>query len=101
MNIDEIKTEEDAMEQYGALTHIVLDMLESKKRESKLFFVALIISLIMNVVIVGIFLWYESTWDYITTETTTQEVSGEDSEINNVDGDQYKDSAVHNEGSEH
>lgn len=99
MNIDEIKTEEDAMEQYGALTHIVMDMLEAKKKESKMFFVALIISLIMNVVIVGIFLWYESTWDYTTTETTTQEVSGHDSDINNVDGDQYKDSAVHNEGS--
>lgn len=55
MNIDEIKTEEDAMEQYGALTHIVMDMLEAKKKESKMFFVALIISLIMNVVIVGIF----------------------------------------------
>ena len=49
----EIQDEKDALDQYSALTHIVLDMLESKKRECKLFFIALIFSLVVNVVIVG------------------------------------------------
>lgn len=95
----ELQDEKDALDQYSALTHIVLDMLESKKRECKLFFIALIFSLIVNVIIVGGFLWYESQWEYTDTVTTTteQEVSGTDSEINNIEGDQYKDNSVHNE----
>lgn len=95
----ELQDEKDALDQYSALTHIVLDMLESKKRECKLFFIALIFSLIVNVIIVGGFLWYESQWEYTDTVTTTteQEVSGTDSEINNIEGDQYRDNSVHNE----
>lgn len=96
----EIKNEKDALEQYSALTHIVLDMLESKKRECKMFFIALICSLVINVIIVVAFLYYESQWEYTDTITTTteQEVSGTDSEINNVEGNQYKDNSTHNEG---
>lgn len=96
----EIKNEKDALEQYSALTHVVLDMLESKKRECKMFFIALICSLVINVIIVVAFLYYESQWEYTDTITTTteQEVSGTDSEINNVEGNQYKDNSTHNEG---
>lgn len=96
----EIKNEKDALEQYSALTHIVLDMLESKKRECKMFFIALVCSLVINVIIVVAFLYYESQWEYTDTITTTteQEVSGTDSEINNVEGNQYKDNSTHNEG---
>lgn len=81
----EIKNEKDALEQYSALTHIVLDMLESKKRECRMFFIVLICSLVINVIIVVAFLYYESQWEYTDTITTTteQEVSGTDSEINN------------------
>lgn len=96
----EIKNEKDALEQYSALTHIVLDMLESKKRECKMFFIALVCSLVINVIIVVAFLYYESQWEYTDTITTTteQEVSGTDSEINNVEGNRYKDNSTHNEG---
>lgn len=96
----EIKNEKDALEQYSALTHIVLDMLKSKKRECRMFFIALICSLVINVIIVVAFLYYESQWEYTDTITTTteQEVSGTDSEINNVEGNQYKDNSTHNEG---
>lgn len=55
-----IKNEKDALEQYSALTHVVLDMLESKKRECKMFFIALVCSLAINVIIVVAFLYYES-----------------------------------------
>lgn len=95
----ELKDKKDALDQYSALTHIVLDMLESKKHECKMFFVALICSLFVNVIIVVGFLYYESQWEYsdTTTTTTEQEVSGADSEINNVKGDQYRDNSVHND----
>lgn len=95
----ELKDKKDALDQYSALTHIVLDMLESKKRECKMFFVALLCSLFVNVIIVVGFLYYESQQEYSDTVTTTteQEVSGTDSEINNVEGDQYKDTSVHND----
>lgn len=95
----ELKDKKDALDQYSALTHIVLDMLESKKRECKMLFVALLCSLFVNVIIVVGFLYYESQWEYSDTVTTTteQEVSGTDSEINNAEGDQYKDTSVHND----
>lgn len=69
----EIKNEKDALEQYSALTHVVLDMLESKKRECKMFFIALVCSLAINVIIVVAFLYYESQWEYTDTITTTTE----------------------------
>lgn len=98
--LNKIKQEEDALNQYEALTHIVFDMLASKKRECKMFFIALVCSLVINVIIVVAFLYYESQWEYTDTITTTteQEVSGTDSEINNVEGNQYKDNSTHNEG---
>lgn len=63
-------------------------------------FIALIVSILVNLAIVGGFLWYESQWEYTETKEITQEVSGNDSDINNVSGNQYKDSAIHNEGKE-
>ena len=63
----------------------------------------------VNFLTVGSFLLYESQFEYgattkevITTETTdnsviTQEVNGENSEVNNVEGDMYRDNSTHNE----
>lgn len=97
---DKIENEQDALDQYSALTHIVWDLCEAKKKESKLFLIALLVSIFINVVIVGMFIWYELQWEYQETVTTVteQEVSGTGSEINNVDGNQYKDNSTHNEG---
>lgn len=59
--------------------------------------IALLISMV-----VGFFI-YESQFeivDTVTTEETVtyeQEVSGENSNINNVEGNQYNDNATHNE----
>lgn len=93
--LEELRQEENALDQCSALTHIVLDMLEVKRRECKMFFVALIISILVNLGIVGISMYVITGFDYeeITT-TTTQEVDGKSS-INNVEGDQYTDDAVH------
>lgn len=103
-----IRTEADALDQSIALNRIVMAMLQHQKKVFKYVFIALIISLLANLFIVGGFLYYNSLYDYTTTTTTTetvttttdiqQEVSGENSNINNVQGDQYNDNATHNEG---
>ena len=98
--------ENEALEQANALNKITLEMLKQQRENNKRIFVALIISILVNLCIVGGFLWYESQWEYTTTtestitqnDTVTQEVDGENAEINNVKGNQYKDNAVHNEG---
>lgn len=76
-----------------ALIALLRDMLEHKKREARYLFIALVAVIIMNVVTVGAFLYYESHMT-TTVTTTTQEVSGDESDIVNGDqiqGDQYND----------
>lgn len=94
-------SDSDTVEQSLALADIVRDLLSTTKQHLNKVYILLGISLVINLIIVGAFLWYESQFTYtdkevIETTTTTQEVSGEDSEINNVDGNQYKDNATHN-----
>lgn len=49
------------------------------------------------------FIWYESQFDYVTTEQTTQDVDlgtegdNASAEYNDVQGSQHNDSATHNE----
>lgn len=99
-NVNSICTEDDALDQSMALNRIVMALLQHQKESNKRLFIALVISLLINLFTVGGFLWYESQWEYTTTETitTTQEVEGDNAEINNVEGNQYKDNSVHNEG---
>lgn len=91
-----------SLDQTEALVQICKDMVDQKKRETRLLFIALIISIITNIIIIGSFLWYESNWDYktsqvdSTTTTTTQEVDGKDNDI--INGDQYNDKAENNSG---
>lgn len=90
--------EDDALKQSLALSDVVRELLDTTKRQLNRVYILLMASILTNLVIVGAFLWYESQWETTTTtETITQTVEGEDSEINNVSGDQYKDNAVHNE----
>lgn len=66
----------------------------------KILGVLLGLSILFNAVTVGAFVWYESQFEYVWTDTggnQTQEASGENSNINNVEGDQYNDSAIHND----
>lgn len=101
-DVNQIRSEGDALDQSIALNRIVMSLLKSQKEANKRLFIALILSLLMNAVILAGFLYYESMWEHTvtTTETitTTQEVEGDSAEINNVQGNQYKDNSVHNEG---
>lgn len=69
--LDALRKEEDALDQSVALNRIVMTMLESKRREDFWLRIILIISLLVNIAIAGIFTWYESQWEYTDTVTTT------------------------------
>lgn len=92
------------MEDQKAVMNLFHDMLEYKKKESKFLFIVLVISLVVNILEVGAFLWYESQWEYTdtvtttTTTTTEQSVDGEGGNI--VNGDQYNDESQNNSGGE-
>lgn len=77
----------------------------NKSNRSKDKIIALLIVLMFFEAIIGYcgFVWYESQFDYATTEQTTQDVDlsteGENAnaEYNDVHGNQYNDNATHNE----
>lgn len=86
------------LKQSLAVIEICKDLLEHKKRDTRLLFISLIVSLCINLIIVGAFLWYESTWEFsegTVTTTTEQEVDGDGSIVN---GDQYNDQSQNNSG---
>lgn len=98
--IEEMENEGEALNQSLALNKVIINLLKQQRETNKRMFIALIVSILVNLAIVGGFLWYESQWEYTETKEITQEVPGNDSDINNVSGNQYKDSAIHNEGKE-
>lgn len=96
----------EALEQSQAMNQLLLEMTKSQKENQKALIRILIVSMtcytiLLMTLIIGFF-WYESQFEYVqeevTEETLTQEVSGEGSEINNVEGNLYKDNSIHNEG---
>lgn len=76
--LGKIKEEEDALDQSVALNRIVMELLKTRAKENKRLWIALVISILINLFIVGGFLWYESQWEYTTTTTEVQQDSGED-----------------------
>lgn len=98
--IEEMENEGEALNQSLALNKVIINLLKQQRETNKRMFIALIVSILVNLAIVGGFLWYESQWEYTETKEITQEVSGNDPDINNVSGNQYKDNAIHNEGKE-
>ena len=87
----------NSLEQSMAIIQLCKDLLENKKRDTKLLFLALVVSLVMNILIVASFLIYESQWEYTDTTTTTTEQTV-DGEGNIVNGNQYNDQAQNNSG---
>lgn len=94
--IEEMENEGEALNQSLALNKAIINLLKQQRETNKRMFIALIVSILVNLAIVGGFLWYESQWGYTEAKEITQEVSGNDSDINNVSGNQYKDNAIHN-----
>lgn len=81
-DLRELKGEQGALNQSIALNKITMKLLHDRAADCKRLWIALVISILVNLFIVGSFLWYESQWDYTTntTETTTvtQDTGGGD-----------------------
>lgn len=97
--------EHEQLEQSQAANALLLEMVRNQKSNMKnlmrVFVLVIVCYTLLLITAVAGFFVYESqfeTYEKVVTETTTQEVSGEGSEINNVEGDLYKDNAVHNQG---
>jgi hypothetical protein len=75
--LNSIRKEEDALDQSIALNRVVMTLLENKKREDFWLRIVLIISLLANIAIAGIFTAYESQWTTTTTTTTITQDTGE------------------------
>ena len=90
------KSEE--LSQSFAVIKICKDLLEHKKRDTRILFVSLIVSLCMNFAIVGAFLWYESGWEYSDTVTTTTEQVVDRDSGSTINGDQYNDDSQNKSG---
>lgn len=73
--LGKIKEEENALDQSVALNKIVMQLLKTKAQENKRLWIALVISILINLLIVGGFLWYESQWEYTTTTTEVMQDS--------------------------
>lgn len=80
--LGKIKEEENALDQSVALNKIVMQLLKTKAQENKRLWIALVISILVNLLIVGGFLWYESQWEYTTTTTTEVMQESEDTGSN-------------------
>ncbi len=77
--------DEDALDQSVALNKIAMEMLKSKRREDFWLRIILLVSLCVNLLIVGLFLLYESQFTTTeTTVTTTVEQDTGEGEGNNV-----------------
>lgn len=76
---------------------------KSNKIKDAIIIVLIVLIFIEAVVFYCGFVWYESQFDYVTTEQTTQDVElstegdNANAEYNDVQGNQYNDSATHNE----
>lgn len=97
--------DEKQLEQSQAVNAMLLELVRNQKNNTRgiirVFVITIICyTLLLITMVIGFFVYesrFEVTEQIVTETTTTQEVSGEGSEINNVQGDMYKDNAVHNQ----
>lgn len=89
-------------------SEVLIDVQKEYKRSNKLKDIIIIILIVLmflqSAFSFGCFVWYESQFDYVTTngKNVDVETSGDNAnaEYNDVNGNQYNDNAVHNQGGE-
>lgn len=103
--------DKETLEQLQATNKLLLKMVKNQKDNVKSIIRVFVITVICYTallisMVVGFFVYesqfeivdeFTTTTDSYNTETINQEVSGENSSINNVEGNQYNDNATHNE----
>lgn len=92
------------------LTNIMIETQKQYKKSNKLKDKIIILLTVLMfaeaVIFYGGFVWYESQFDYVSTDSqeVNVETPGENANAeyndNDVQGNQYNDNAVHNEGGE-
>lgn len=76
---------EQALQESVALNKIALDLLNQKKKEHLRLWIVILALILVNLIEVGIFIWYESQMEVTeTTETTTVEQDTGEGNGNNV-----------------
>lgn len=86
-----------------AINKILVDMIAFKNKTINiLIFLLTAVITVLLLFTAGVFIYFSQTEEVVETysEVTSeisQEVEGDNAEINNVSGNQYKDNAVHNE----
>ena len=93
--------EEQVDKHCDKINQVLVEIIQNQKsnfRRLEIVFIATIISLTIIICgMIGCFTWYESQFETETVKTEIQqEVDGDDASI--VNGNQYNDSAIHNEG---
>lgn len=68
---DKKLVEKQTFEESTALNKITLDLLEQRKKENLRLWIVILALIIVNLVEVGLFFWYESQFETETTTTTT------------------------------
>ena len=76
-DLDALKSEEGALDQSIALNKITMKLLHDRAADCKRLWIALVISILVNLALVASFLWYESKWNYTTETTTVTQDTGE------------------------
>jgi hypothetical protein len=93
------------MDNKDELQSLLVDLIQTQKKNYKAFVKVFVITislytLLLIFMVCGFYL-YESQFDYAESYTLTedidQDVEGDNAIINNVDGNQYNDNAIHNE----
>lgn len=98
--------ERELMNKDKELVDLLTQVVKNQKAYNKaLVKIVIVVSICYTLIIgslIGAFIWREGLYDYTETYTYTEEIeqeaNGENSVINNVNGNQYNDNATHNEG---
>lgn len=75
--LENMRKEEGALDQSIALNRIVMTLLENNRRSNKFLSIILVISILVNLLVVGIFVMYESQFTTTTTEVIVEQDTGE------------------------
>ena len=66
--------EEEILQKAIEIAKVAVQAGEQHERNFKRLWVALIISILVNIILAGAFLWYKSQWTYVTEEIPTETV---------------------------
>ena len=78
----------------------VKEISKSNRIKDKIIILLIVLMFLESVFFFGGFVWYESQFEYVTTESIDLSTEGDNAsaEYNDVEGNQYNDSSTHNEG---